>query len=68
MKQKKISQLMQRWLLLCVLLAFAATTALTYFLQTSLSEDNTLSLLTLNIEDVRQDITDASDENLLSIA
>lgn len=68
MKQKKISQLMQRWLLLCVLLAFAATTALTYFLQTSLSQSNTLSLLTLNIEDVRQDITDASDENLLSIA
>ena len=68
MKQKKISRIMQQWLLLCVLLAFCATTALTYFLQTGLSESNTQSLLTLNIEDVRQDITDASDENLLTIA
>ena len=68
MKQKKISQTMQQWLLLCVLLAFGVTTALTYMLQTRLSESNTQSLLTLNIEDVRQDITDASDANLLNKA
>ena len=68
MKQKKISQTMQQWLLLCVLVAFGVTTALTYVLQTRLSDENTQSLLTLNIEDVRQDIIDASDENLLSKA
>lgn len=67
-KQRKISQTMLKWLLVCVVIAFAITTVLTYVLQTELSRQSTEELLRLNIEDVRQDIVDASDANLLKIA
>ena len=67
-KQRKISQTMVKWLLVCVVIAFAITTVLTHSLQTRLSRQSTEELLRLNIEDVRQDIIDASDQNLLSIA
>ncbi len=67
-KRRKISQTMITWLLVCVVIAFAITTVLTHSLQTRLSEQSTEELLRLNIEDVRQDIIDASDKNLLTIA
>ena len=67
-KQRKISQTMVKWLLVCVVIAFGITTVLTHSLQTRLSKQSTEELLRLNIEDVRQDIIDASDQNLLSIA
>lgn len=68
MKQKrKISQTFARWLVVCVLIAFAATTASIWSLQTYIAEQNTKRLLQMNIQDVRQDIVDASDENLLSL-
>jgi len=59
---------MIQWLLVCVVIAFAITTVLTHVLQTELSKQSTDDLLRLNIEDVRQDIIDASDRNLLKIA
>ena len=64
----KISQTFQRRLLICILVAFAITSAFTVFVQTQTSVAETKSLLELNINDVKQDITDASDENLLAIA
>ena len=64
----KISQTMICWLLACLMIAFAIATVLTHILQTELSENSTDDLLRLNIEDVRQDIIDASDMNLLTIA
>ena len=67
-RQRKISQTMLMWLLFCVVIAFAITTVLTHMLQTELSKKSTDDLLRLNIEDVRQDIIDASDRNLLKIA
>ncbi len=67
-KQRKISQTMVKWLLVCVVISFAMATLLTHSLQTKLSEKNTEEVLRLNIEDVQQDILDASDKNLLSIA
>jgi len=67
-KNKKISQAMIKWLLVCVVIAFAITTVLTHILQTGLSRRSTDDLLRLNIEDVQQDIVDASDKNLLKIA
>lgn len=59
---------MLMWLLFCVVIAFAITTVLTHMLQTELSKKSMDDLLRLNIEDVRQDIIDASDRNLLKIA
>lgn len=67
-KQRRISQTMINWLLICMVIAFAIATLLTHSLQTRLSEQSTDELLRLNIEDVRQDIVDASDQNLLGIA
>lgn len=64
---KKISQTFQRWLLLCVVAGFLLTTLFTWALQTELSANDAYELEKLNIEDVRQDILDASNENLLRL-
>ncbi len=66
-KKLKIAQSFQKGLLLLVIAAFAVTTVFLWVFQTKLSKDNAVSLLELNISDVRQDIIDASDENLLKL-
>ena len=66
-KKTKISHAFQRWLLVLVSIAFLATTAFLWLIQTRLSENNAISLLELNLSDVREDIIDASDENLLGL-
>ena len=66
-KGKKISQSFQRWLLIVVVLAFLVTTASLWFIQTGLSRQSAVDLLELNLKDVRQDILDASDKNLLEL-
>jgi len=65
--RKKISQSFQNWLLLLVAAAFLTTTTFLWIFQTKLAQENTVRLLELNIADVRQDIQDASDENLLEL-
>ena len=64
---KKISRSFQNWLLVLVVVAFLATTVFLWLIQTRLAQENTVRLLELNIADVRQDIKDASDENLLAL-
>lgn len=66
-KKRKISQSFQQWLLLLVIVAFVGTSIFLWVFQTKLSEENAVSLLRLNISDVRQDIVDASNENLLKL-
>ena len=65
--QRKISQTFQRWLLVCVAIAFLVTSLFTFFVQTSLTESDAEKLLLLNLSDVREDISDASDANLLAL-
>lgn len=65
--KKKLSRSFQNWLLLLVVTALLATTAFLWLFQTKLARENTVQLLKLNIADVRQDIQDASDENLLAL-
>ena len=67
-KQRKISQSFQKWLFVLVVIAFVATTAFLWVFQTKLSENNAINLLSLNIADVEADVSDASDENLLSLS
>ena len=67
-KKTKLSKAFQRWLLLLVAVAFLATTAFLWLIQTRLSENNAINLLALNLSDVREDIIDASDEHLLKLA
>ena len=66
-KKTKISRAFQRWLLVLVVIAFLTTTAFLWLIQTKLSENSAISLLELNLFDVREDIIDASDENLLAL-
>ena len=66
-KKRRISQSFQRWLLILVVIALMATTAFLWIFQTRLAEQNAINLLRLNISDVREDIIDASDENLLRL-
>ena len=65
---QKIAQTFQRWLLVCVLLAFLFTCVFTQFLQTRLAHATADYTLELNLNDVRNDIRDASNENLLKLA
>ncbi len=64
---KNISQSFQRFLLLCVTAGFLMTTIFTWALQTELAKNEANTLVKLNIEDVRADILDASNENLLAL-
>mgnify|MGYP001851840879 FL=1 len=66
-EHKKLSQSFSRWLLLVVLVAFCMTSVFTYILQTRFALSNSEQLLNLNINDVKADIEDASDENLLEL-
>ena len=66
-KKTRLSQSFQRRLIILVAIAFLATTAFLWLIQTRLSENNAVQLLRLNLSDVREDIIDASDNNLLKL-
>lgn len=62
---KNISQSFQRFLLICVTAGFLMTTVFTWALQTELARNEANDLVKLNIEDVREDILDASNKTFL---
>ncbi|MBE6015522.1 MAG: hypothetical protein E7241_09205 [Lachnospiraceae bacterium] len=64
---RNISRIFQRWLLLCMVVAFAAITGFIWMLQTQMAETSTEGVMKLNINDVVNDISKASDTNLLSL-
>ncbi len=66
--KRSINDNIQGSLLVAVVLAAVLTAGLSTLLQRSLAAESTRSLLELNITDVRNDITQASDGNLLTIA
>ncbi|MCQ2354114.1 MAG: SpoIIE family protein phosphatase [Clostridia bacterium] len=63
----RISQTIQQWLLVTVLLAFFTTSLFVFGLQTEIANAQTDRLLELAIEETSDDIRDASDNNLLSL-
>ena len=65
--KKRISASFQKWLLLIVSIAFVATLVFLWGYQTKLFTDNAENLLDTYIKDVKQDIKDTSDKNLLII-
>ena len=67
MQKKTISGTFLRWLLLIVAVAFAVSMVFSWTLQTRMSQRSAGNLLRLNIQDVRQDVIDASDANLLKL-
>lgn len=64
---RQITSQFQHWLIICVSLAIIVTSVFTLLLQNSISSNDTDKILMLNLEDVKQDISDASDANLLKL-
>ena len=67
MRKKTISSVIQRWMLLIVAVASALSILFTWIAQTRAYRGKIRDLLSLNIRDVRQDVIDASDRNLLKL-
>lgn len=61
----QLSQVFQLLLLICVIVAFAVTSVFTDSLQTRIAYANADQLLSLNLDDVENDVRDVSDDNLL---
>lgn len=66
-EQKQITQTFSVALCICVMVAFAVTSIFTFVLQNKIGYRSANDLLRLNIQDVKADIMDASDRNLLEI-
>lgn len=64
----RISQTIQKWLLIAVAAAFAASSLFIYELQNQLANAQGDKLLTMALDEIEADIRDASNENLLKIA
>ena len=64
----RISQTVQRWLLLTVVFAFLVTTFFVFRLQSAIADTQAENLLTLAIDETAEDIVDASNSKLLDIA
>ncbi len=67
MEAKKIAQTFQLWLMVCVIIGFLVTCEFSYILQNGIAQENMKYLLQINMHDVKNDIEEASDANLLSI-
>ena len=63
----RISQTVQRWMLLAVTLAFLLTSAFVFQLQTKAALTQTDNLLSLSLSGAASDINETSDDNLLHI-
>ena len=63
-----IAQLVQTPLLIAVIVALIAATVMIYSVQTGSAEAETKSLMSTNLESVKSDILDESDEHILGIA
>ena len=64
----RVSQTIQKGLLVTVIFAFVTTTGFVFLFQDKMSDSQIDSLLTLAIEETSADISDASNENMLKIA
>jgi len=65
--ERNIVRILHTRMLIAVVVAFFITVGFTALLQTNLSRSQTFDLLRLNIEDVEDDIIDASNTNLLTL-
>ena len=66
-KYRKITQQIQSWLLLTIVIAFAFTTFFVYQLQSGLAVNNITDVCELNLADVKEQVSIASDNRMLSI-
>lgn len=64
--KRQIARTFQRWLFICIVIAYAVSSVFTSVLQTGMSQTETENVIKINLGDIYQDISDASDENLLN--
>ena len=67
-RDRGIAQTFQRWLLLCIILAYAVTSIFTYNLQTGIAETQVVETFTTTMNDVENDVRGKSNAQLLAIA
>ena len=65
---ERIANTFQRWLLLCIVIAYFVTSAFTYILQNGMVKIETQKVFTSAINDVEADVKGKSDAELLTIA
>jgi len=65
---ERIANTFQRWLLVCIVVAYLVTSTFTFFLQNGMVRIETQEVFTTAINDVEADINGKSDAHLLSIA
>ncbi|MDO4479046.1 MAG: SpoIIE family protein phosphatase [Lachnospiraceae bacterium] len=61
-----ITETFQRWLMICIVIAYFITSLFTYRLQSNMAETQTSVVINQTIADVYQDIMDTSDTHLLA--
>ncbi len=64
---ERIANTFQRWLLLCIVVAYLVTSVFTYFLQNGMVKIETQEVFTAAMNDVEADIKGKSDSQLLGI-
>ena len=67
-RSERIANTFQRWLLLCIAIAFCITGIFTYVLQNRMVKNETIKVFTTAMNDVEADIKGKSDAELLAIA
>ena len=67
-RDKGIAQTFQRWLLVCIILAYAVTSIFTYNLQTGIAESQVVETFTTTMNDVENDVRSKSNAQLRDIA
>ena len=67
-KDRGISQTFQRWLLLCIVLAYVVTSAFTYSLQTGIAESQVEETFTTTMNDVVTDVKLKADTAIINVA
>ena len=65
--KKQIAHTFQKWLLVCIVFAFFATSTFTYILQDGMAHIETQEVFTSAINDVKTDIREKSDDYMLTI-
>ena len=66
-RKPEIAQIIQRWMVITMFLAFLTTQYFVFSFQNRLAEKQTDSLLDLASDEIVEDIRDASDDNLLTL-
>jgi len=66
-RTRKIAKVFRKWLVIIIFAIFAVSMGASWIYQTQKVQYNAVNLLQINIQDVRQDVIDASDKTLLAL-